>query len=346
MRIEQLTFTRFLAAISIVVYHYGINVFPFNSNAVDFLFRQANIGVSYFFILSGFVMIIAYGKNVSIDFSDYMKRRFARIYPVYILSILILLSYFIIHKISIDYTGLLLNIAMIQSWTPGYAISFNGPGWSLAVEMFFYLSFPLLFNQFFKKYSLKKLIFPIIVFFIISQTALHVLLNSSFYKGYPSHSHDLIFYFPLMHFSEFLIGNLAGIFFLNGIKIRNYDLPVMLLITLIIILLQLKTNINYHNGMLAFAFIPLIVLMAANNGFLTIIFNNKILAFLGEISFGIYILQKPVFIWVHSIMKNTSVNNAAIIFYSSLMILILIASVSYKYFEKPLRKIMALRKAA
>jgi len=48
MRIEQLTFTRFLAAISIVIYHYGKNIFPFNHEITSFIFRQANLGVSYF----------------------------------------------------------------------------------------------------------------------------------------------------------------------------------------------------------------------------------------------------------------------------------------------------------
>ena len=44
MRIEQLTFTRFVAAISIVIFHYGKDVPPFNY--LSFLFQQANIGVS------------------------------------------------------------------------------------------------------------------------------------------------------------------------------------------------------------------------------------------------------------------------------------------------------------
>ncbi|MDW5290748.1 hypothetical protein [Formosa sp. PL04] len=63
MRLEQITFTRFLAAISIVIFHHGKNIFPFNQEGVSFIIKQANIGVSYFFILSGFVMVIAYGNK-------------------------------------------------------------------------------------------------------------------------------------------------------------------------------------------------------------------------------------------------------------------------------------------
>ena len=223
MRLEQLTFTRFLAVISIVVFHYGNDIFPFNSNIIDFLFRQANIGVSYFFILSGFVMIIAYENRDKIEFRDFLKRRLARIYPVYLLAIFSLLAYYVLISQSFDYKELFLNLTLIQSWIPGFALSFNSPSWSLSVEMFFYISFPFLFNSFYKKYSLKRLIILVFIFFIGSQILLHSFTHSSFYNGFPSKSHDLIYYFPLMHFSEFLIGNIAGLFFLKGIKVRNYD---------------------------------------------------------------------------------------------------------------------------
>ncbi len=81
MRIEQLTFTRFIAAISIVIFHYGRNITPLNY--CDFVFCQANMAVSYFFVLSGFVMAIAYRDNKRVHFGRFIQRRFARIYPVY-----------------------------------------------------------------------------------------------------------------------------------------------------------------------------------------------------------------------------------------------------------------------
>jgi peptidoglycan/LPS O-acetylase OafA/YrhL len=87
MRIEQLTFTRFIAAVSIVIFHFGSGRFPLNILYPQFIFKQANVSVSYFFILSGFVMIVAYHKNSNIDFIAYMKNRFARIYPVYFIAI-------------------------------------------------------------------------------------------------------------------------------------------------------------------------------------------------------------------------------------------------------------------
>jgi len=340
MRLEQLTFTRFLAAISIVVFHYGNDIFPFNSNIIDFLFRQANIGVSYFFILSGFVMIIAYENRDKIEFRDFLKRRLARIYPVYLLAIFSLLAYYVLISQSFDYKELFLNLTLIQSWIPGFALSFNSPSWSLSVEMFFYISFPFLFNSFYKKYSLKRLIILVFIFFIGSQILLHSFTHSSFYNGFPSKSHDLIYYFPLMHFSEFLIGNIAGLFFLKGIKVRNYDMPILALIVFMSLLLKMNIGINFHNGMMAFVFVPLIVFVSANNGLLSKISSNKSLVFLGEISYGIYILQKPIYEYVIKIMKYLNIHSSTFIFYTFLIVLILFSALSYKFFEVPLRNII------
>ncbi len=340
MRVEQLTFTRFLAAISIVVFHYGGNIFPFNIKFIHLLFKQANMGVSYFFILSGFVMVIAYKDKVKIEYGDYIKRRFARIYPVYGLAILILLAYWLALKKPIDYKGLFLNLTLLQSWIPGYALSFNGTGWSLAVEMFFYFTFPFLFNYIYRRYTLKKLVIPIFLIFIVSQILLHVILNSPFYKGYPFRSHDFTFYFPLMHLNEFLIGNLAGIFFIRGIKTGNYDFPVIGLSLLISILLIINFGLNYHNGMLAFVFVPFILLISSNNGLITKIFNMKPLVYLGEISYGIYILQMPLYNWVTGVMKYLNIKNPTVVFYLYLILLVLFSAISFTYFETPLRKLI------
>ena len=344
MRIEQLTFTRFLAAISIVVFHFGTKLFPFNLEATNFLFQHANIGVSYFFILSGFVMIVAYGNKDKVDYADYIKKRFARLYPVYLLAILLYLVYVLVkpYHNSNDYKGLFLNIALAQSWVPGQALTFNSPGWSLSVEMFFYLSFPLLYNYFYRKTVLRKSALVVLLVFVISQLLLHYLLYSSFYKGFPSASHDFVHYFPLMHINEFLIGNIAGLFFLHsGYKRKNYDLIIIALTAAVALLLKFQFGISYHNGMLAFFFVPLIFLISLNTGFLTRISNNKLLVFLGEISYGIYILQMPVFKLGNTVMRTKFLNmgyNPGLIFSVNFVLLIVVSAISYKYIEKPVRE--------
>jgi len=338
MRIEQITFTRFIASISIVIYHFGRDTFPFRIENLSFLFNQANIGVSYFFILSGFVMIIAYGQKSKIDTIDYLKNRFARIYPVYFLAILIALILSIISLSKIDFYGLTLNIFLIQSWVPGQALSFNAPGWSLAVEFLFYMLFPFLFNYIYSKYDFKRIVLPILIIWVVSQIGFHFALSTSFYHGFPSKSHDLLFYLPIMHLNQFLIGNLAGLFFINNLSTKklNTDWFIIVMMLILFALLKYNTLINFHNGFLMIIFIPIILLLSINNGFLSRFFNNKICVLLGEISYGIYILQIPIFAWVKAVFSYFGIQSNLILFYCSLIILIVASAISYLYIETPL----------
>lgn len=323
-----------------MIFHYGRNIYPFNIDSLKFIFNQANVGVSYFFILSGFVMIIAYDKKKVIPVIEYLKNRFARIYPVYMLAILLFLIVKLIFSSNIDTYGLLLNVFLIQTWVPGEALSFNTPAWSLSVEFFFYLIFPFLYNLIYLNKKIEKLVTPIIAIWIISQIFLHLIISSKLYPEFANENHDLIFYFPLMHINEFLIGNLAGLFFVNRIKVKavKLDWLVVLLLAIFIFFLRYNFGMIYHNGALAIIFIPLILIISINQGLITRLFNLKLLIFLGEISYGIYILQKPIFIFVKSVFQHFRIFDKELLFCVGFILLIAVSSLSYIYIENPLRK--------
>ena len=59
MKLEQLTFTRYIAALSVVFFHYGAWVFPANIPWLNPILAAGPIAVSYFYVLSGFIMAIA-----------------------------------------------------------------------------------------------------------------------------------------------------------------------------------------------------------------------------------------------------------------------------------------------
>lgn len=340
MRIEQLTFTRFIAAVLIVIFHYGRDTFFFKNEYISFIFKQANVGVSYFFVLSGFVMIIAYGNRKHISFFKFIKNRIARIYPVYLLAIVLVLL-ITAYKV-INFTDLSLNLIMIQSWFPEKAMTLNKPGWSLSVEFFFYLLFPLLINRIYSKISFKKLMVLIIFFWVLSQVLFHLFVFNNIVLTF--YDINNIYYHPIMHLNAFLIGNLAGIFFLkNHQKLKkNYRIGILILLTLLIIVLKFSFGLNYHNGLLAIIFAPLIVLISLNYDKLTNIASHKFFVFLGEISYGIYILQFPIWALLTNYRMRTyfKVNpeeNPLITFVLRLIVLIIVAGLSYTLFEKPLR---------
>ncbi|MBQ0768532.1 MAG: acyltransferase [Bizionia sp.] len=340
MRIEQLTFTRFIAAISIVVFHYGKGVALFYNEYTSFIFEQANVGVSYFFVLSGFVMIIAYREQFEISFFEFIKNRIARIYPVYLLAILLILSINFFQNI--NKFDLVLNLFMLQSWVSNKALTLNFTGWSLSVELFFYVSFPFLFNFFYSKKHLKSITVWIISFFLISQIVFYLINNEVFELIYLNIKD--IRYYPLMHFNEFLVGNLAALYYLEkleGCK-KHYNFFVFMTLIFLIALLKYPFGLNYHNGLLAIVFVPMILFMSLSNNLFTKTISKNIFVFLGEISFSIYILQAPVWIILSDYRMNKYFNlNKEIHFTESffirLLVLILLSSVSFMFFEKPLR---------
>lgn len=343
LRIEQLTFTRFIAAISIVIYHYGRGSYLFNNKFISFVFQQANVGVSYFFILSGFVMIIAYGRLESVNFMQYIKNRLARIYPVYLLAIFLIVGICLFKDINVS--DLLLNIFMLQSWVSQKALTINMPGWSLSVEFFFYITFPILVNKLYSKLEFKINVIWIILFWLISQLIFHLILYGILKIEYYN-TRDIM-YHPLMHLNEFLIGNLAGLFFFKKLKNhkKNYLSIILVLLLVLILLLRFPIGLNFHNGLLAVIFVPLILLLSLSNDKFTKMFSRREFIFLGEISFGIYILQAPVWIIFsdYRLEKYFGLNKEldfTISFFIRLLILMILSVLSYLYFEKPIRNII------
>ena len=113
----------------------------------------------------------------------------------------------------------------------------------------------------------------------------------------------------------------------------------MLLIILCGLILSYENALKYHNGLLAFIFVPLILFISNDNSWITKLSNKKFMIHLGQISYGVYILQLPVFSIVKRILTlQFGIENKTILFYSSLLALLVISSITYRYIEAPLRK--------
>lgn len=347
MKLDQLTFTRFLAAIAIVIFHDGAEIFPFNLPILKTLFKQADLGVSYFFVLSGFVMIVAYNKKEKISYAQYYLNRIARIYPIYITGLVLILPFYFQHLKGFRIQSFILNALCLQAWVPSFALNFNSPEWSISVEVLFYLTFPFLFNKIYKRYNWKSLVLPILLIWIISQVVFNYLYHSAFYTGYPSNNHNLLYYFPVFHINEFLVGNLAGLIFLKiATKSKSYNLPIAICVIVFLFVVQYNTNINinFHDGGLAILFAIFITLLSLSVGRITNLFSLKELVFLGEISYGIYIFQLPVGIFTKATLKAIGMTNDTIVFYIYLTALMFVAAISYLYVERPLRDVIRDRK--
>ena len=340
IRKDQITFTRFIAAIAIVIFHYGREVFPFNVEPVAFYLGNANLGVSYFFTLSGFIMILAYANSSKVDIAEYYRSRFARIAPAYYLALILIMLPIVLTGGGYDLKGLVLNAALLQAWVPAKALSINTPGWSLSTELFFYLLFAFLFNSIYKVRNFWLVAAGGVLFFSLSQMSHNYLLSLPLYKGYPSASHNFIYYFPIMHLNEFIMGNMAGLFYIKFMShtSRANGLWIVLSVVALLYLMRNPTGLSLQNGLLAIAFIPMILLICSDNGLFSRVMTLKPLVYLGEISFGIYILQMPIQILTDLLFKRVGLLDPSLSFFGYLIILMVFSALSFEYIETPLRK--------
>jgi peptidoglycan/LPS O-acetylase OafA/YrhL len=353
LQLDQITFTRFIAALSVVFFHYGQSVFPAN---ISFLFENITAGpiaVGYFYVLSGFIMAIAYyqadiNKRVSFSKKKYWIARFARIYPIYLLALLIIVAAKY-KSLGQNWDEFLLQILLLQSWVPGYPITLNTPGWSLSVEAFFYLCFPFLLAWVYKKGTNALLVFGVLLWFA-TQYVLITQLNSPAYAA-KNHVHDFIYYNPIMHLNSFVLGMICGIYLKNKKEPTSYKSNTVWLIGSLLIIFTLiwarphletifDYKLAYTNGLLAPAFLVFVILLANHRGVFTTIFKHPWLILLGEASYSLYILQKPIHgIYDKVIVPRLSLSET-LHFYIFLILLIVISIVTYKTLETPMRKLI------
>ncbi len=351
MQLDQITFTRFIAALSVVFFHYGQSVFPAN---IPFLFENVTAGpiaVGYFYVLSGFIMAIAYyqtdkNKQHAINKKKYWVARFARIYPVYLVALLLIAAV----KVSVianNPAQLPLHLLLLQSWIPGYPITLNTPGWSLSVEAFFYLCLPFLLLWVYK-FGIRSLAIFGISLWLITQLVLLTSLNSDLYAP-KTLLHDFIYYNPLMHLNSFIAGLVVGIFFKHSATdSQRKDNTFWIIFSFIIIFLFiwgrphleniLGFKIALTNGLLAPAFLFFIIILAKDRGLFSRLLSHPWLILLGEASYSLYILQKPIHGLYDKIIVPRLLLSDTQHFYIFLVFLIMLSIVSYHFLETPMRK--------
>lgn len=341
MKIHQLTFTRFLAALAIVVFHKGQHIIPFDWSILAPVFKHSYIGVSYFFVLSGFILVVAYHQRIeAVGWGGFIWARFARIYPIYFLALLLFLAVNIRDWDQGVAVQALLHATLLQAWVPGYPLTLNIPGWSLSAEAFFYLVFPIALlwakRGFFAFAMLVAVIWLITQYFTVTQGL--VFDNEIF-----TPRHDFLFYNPLMHLGTFLVGVVAGLVFVRGGGkcLARWLVPLVAVIVGAFYLSAWYPQVKFHNGALAPVFALFIIALAScEGGRWQALFSRPLPVLLGEISYGIYILQKPVHDLVYKPLLGLTGSTVAS-FYLYILALIFISYVTYRLVECPARRLLS-----
>jgi peptidoglycan/LPS O-acetylase OafA/YrhL len=104
---------------------------------------ELHVGVTLFFVLSGFLIYYRYGgqPKEQFKFGKYLKFRFARIYPVYFLILALTFTFEEYPSPHLYW----LNLTLLKGWSDAYKFTGIAQSWSLTVEETFYFLAPVIF---------------------------------------------------------------------------------------------------------------------------------------------------------------------------------------------------------
>lgn len=139
-RLPTLTGLRFWAALLVVLYHLTHQMGEIVG--LSHLTRYGRSGVTFFFVLSGFVLAWNYLDRPT-RFTVFVWRRFARLWPLVVVTGVLSLMAYAAVGVQVGWVKASTTFTFLQAWRLEWASGANPASWSLSDEAFFYLVFPL-----------------------------------------------------------------------------------------------------------------------------------------------------------------------------------------------------------
>lgn len=352
MRIEVLTFLRFIAAVIVVTFHFAKKS-PLVAPSPGFLTAGPEM-VSFFFVLSGFVLAVSHWKRPDQPLWQFYWARFARIAPLYFLALAATVALLAPH----DKNIVTAQALFVQSWLLGTPISLNYPGWSISVEMFFYAIFPFALSLARdSRFRPRVLLVASLAAWAMTQVVVVYLLNARVTLAFRGSLHDLIYYFPVVHLCSFLLGVAGGAWYLTEGQARRRgrlttSLLAMASLIVAYLALEYRDKWNVIDGvyvptsaaLLSPLFLWVVLALARAEGPVARFFSRKPFVLLGEASFAFYILEVPVdALYMRYLLPgrpNRGFDWSPGHFMRFVGILLVAAIASVYLFERPVRRLM------
>lgn len=287
--ILPLTGLRAVGAILVVFYHFHKIDAGFIQPLLEF---GGFIGVMIFFALSGYILIDVYSKKFSARLSlssyfDFMWKRIARVYPLHIFLLIIVL--FLYPKF-IDGTNsnpkqLLSNLTLTQAWSFDN-FSFIAASWSISVEFLFYIFFPFIALLIGKRSSFA--IFIILGLTYSLRETYWTFINATNFSDHTISILKITGHNIFRYGSFFIMG--VCIWHISKSKIarsildNNYS---FIFITALICSSPFIFN-NYKFAIAIFS-IPLLVRATHTSKIAQTCLGNRLMVWVGELSYAIYL---------------------------------------------------------
>jgi peptidoglycan/LPS O-acetylase OafA/YrhL len=340
---------RFYAAISVVVVHVAASFAELRTietriPLLDMFLLDSQTAVTLFFVLSGFLitylLLQERASLGTISIRRFYMRRILRIWPLYYLIVIVGLIIFPL-LLGPDYElyNAPPNIFIFNFLFLANVVSATGPLfhlWSISLEEQFYLIWPWLARL--EKHLLKIIIIILIVKFLLPFILLFYSSNSTINSI--NFTLALGFRLECMAF-----GGLGAYLYFYKPRLLFYlytpfiQLGVLFL-TLWIIIVDVPFSPIANYGISAL--FTILILNLATNPRSLISFDSPIINHLGKVSYGIYMYHFPLLYLLMFIAYRLQIANTpayvAGLYVSTIGGTILLAIISYRWFETPFLK--------
>lgn len=340
-----LTGIRALAAYMVFIHHYNpFSIEIFGKYTHDF-FSEFHIGVTIFFVLSGFLIGNRYFDEPNFSYKNYLLKRVARIYPMYfILTTLTFVFFAVVYsqKDWIDLQNYFYNISFLKGFSDDLKFTGIAQGWSLTVEEVFYFTAPLFFILIKKS---KFFLIAIPLFFIGFGLVLVSFFSGMDCNGFMKSTNFMLDFTFFGRICEFFVG--IGLALIISKQVSNFKgityIGLLGIVLIVCALVSLKVEggfgVDTLTGKLintlllpVFGIAPLFLGLIKEKTFISDFFSSKTLQLLGKSSYIFYLIHLGIVVTV----LNKINSNQWFVFIALNVISILL----YLYIETPLNKLI------
>jgi len=374
--IASLDGLRFIAAGTVLFSHGSFYILLSEQNSGITAYNApfvglANIGMTLFFVLSGFVIHYNYGSSVSLPggVRAFFVARFARLYPLFLLVFVIsTVEAFRTADGQVDNVGPIpLYLTFTQSWwfwvfgdraaSEAYSNA-TGLMWSLSTEAFFYLSYPLLAPMLRRLAGTRLVIVGCIIALIgaglayeLTEYRGHLNNWAAFYTGNPRAAHDfshwLIYNSPWIRIFEFLVGAVTAQFVMTAKVDPARAMVAGSAALAVIVVAYVSSNVGLLplSGVIttcvAGAFGILMGASTVKGLVFSRVLSNRWMVLGGEASYSLYLLHY----WVvhnlgHRFADNRPLVTRFALFVVLMLVSIAVARISYLVYERPMVRVV------
>lgn len=336
----SLTALRGLAVLWVVIYHYKVFLRDYSINFSVFtkIVEVGYLGVDFFFILSGFIISYVYGEVLSKPNKEEILRflgfRFARIYPLHLAVLVICFLLISIFKINlntdISFKSLMLNLLNVHGWGLVNYTSWNEPSWSISVEWFIYLIFPVLIIL----VSRVRRTISNIFFILLLTVGMFFYFKTNGFQSMNLYANGAL----ARGIWEFVVGMCLFNIYKNKIY-NSISFDFLFLFNLLILIL----TISLFKSLLLRDFICVLILASLtfyavqSSLFVKDVLGGTFLYKLGKISYSIYMIHWLCLLVLMNFIRNIYFLDETFILFAYFISIIFLANLLYHKIEVPFR---------